>query len=147
MRISVPLEKAHLGLVALLIIAAVPGHALAQAAVSPAAVVAGQLATPGNSIVSVSDYTSATDPEFLLGAPGQYIAKAHFTDSTGIVGDVEVFANARDERTRARGLSGAVAAGQEVDVEQGTVLVRFYGLVGDGQAYRDALTRAVSVSN
>jgi hypothetical protein len=144
MKHSIPLQAAHAWLIALLITAAVPAHTLAQAAVSPAAVIAGQLVTPGTTILSISDFTPATDPDLLLGAPGQYVAKARFVDSTGVQGDVEVFASARDERARARLLAGMATAGQEVDVEQGLILVRFYGLVGDGQAYRDALTRAVS---
>jgi hypothetical protein len=138
---------AYAWLIALLVVAAAPASALAQAAVSPAANVAGQLVIPGSTILSVSDFTAATDPDLLLGAPGQYIAKARFIDSAGVQGDVEVFANARDARTRTLGLAGAAAAGQELDVQQGLVLVRFYNLVGDAaQPYRDALARAVPLA-
>ena len=144
MKHSIRVPAAHAWLIALFVGATLPAHALAQAAVSPAAVIAGQLVTPTSTILSISDYTPATDPDLLLGAPGQYVAKARFVDSTGVQGDVEVFASARDERTRARGLAGTATAFQELDVEQGLVLVRLYGLVGDSQAYRDALTRAVS---
>src|SRR5438105_1698504 len=71
-----------------------------------AAMIAEQLATPSTVILRVSDFTITTDPDGLLGVPGQYVAKAQFTDSAGVTGDVEVFANARDARTRLSALTG-----------------------------------------
>jgi hypothetical protein len=143
MQKPMPLHVASVWLIAVLI-AALPVTTFAQAAVSPAAIVAGQLGTPGRTILSVSDFTVQTDPDLLLGAPGQYIARARFVDTAGVQGDVEVFANARDARTHLGALAGAVTAGQEVDVTEGLVLVRLYNLLGDSQAYQAALAAAVT---
>src|SRR5437016_2360677 len=98
-------------LIAVLVAALSPASLFAQAAISPAASIAGQLGTPYSAILSVSDFTAVTDPDGLLGAPGQYIAKARFTDSADVSGDVEVFATARDARTRLGSLNGASAVG------------------------------------
>jgi len=133
----------YLWLIAVLVAALSPATLFAQAAISPAASIAGQLGTPFSTILGVSDFTAVTDPDGLLGAPGQYIAKARFTDSAGISGDVEVFANARDARTRLGSLAGASAVGQEVDVPEGLVIVRLYYLNGDASAYRAALNIAL----
>jgi hypothetical protein len=144
-------EITRLWLTALLLIvssALSPATLFAQAAVSPAAMIAGQLATPGFTITSVSDYTALTDPDGLLGAPGQYIARAGFIDSTGVVGltgvtgDVEVFASARDAKTRLNGLA-AGAAGQELDIPLNLVILRLYNPRADVGAYKLALSLAV----
>jgi hypothetical protein len=129
-------------LIAAAMLLGLPGATFAQSAVSPAAVIAGQMTTPDSTIVSVSDFTPATDPDLLLGAPGQYVAKARFLDSAGVQGDVEVFANARDARARLAGLAG----GQEIDVTQGLVVLRLSNLYGDSQPYKDALMRAITPS-
>ena len=143
MRTPIPLPMRYLWLMAALIGALTPATLFAQAAISPAASIAGQLGTPFSTILGVDDYTAVTDPDGLLGAPGQYIAKARFMDSANIAGDVEVFANARDTRTRLGSLAGASAAGQEVDVQQGLVIVRLYFLSGDPSAYKAALGLAL----
>lgn len=139
----IPVRMKYLWLMAVLVAASSPASLFAQAAISPAASIAGQLGTPYNSILSVTDFTAVTDPDGLLGAPGQYIAKARFTDSANISGDVEVFATARDARTRLGSLNGASAVGQEVDIAQGLVIVRLYNSSGDGSAYRTALGLAL----
>jgi hypothetical protein len=132
-----------LWLIAVLVVALCPTALFAQAAISPAASIAGQLGTQSSTILSVADFSALTDPDGLLGAPGQYVAKARFTDSAGISGDVEVFANVRDARTRLNSLAGASAVGQEVDVAQGLVIVRLYFLSGDASPYRAALGMAL----
>jgi len=65
--------------------------------VSPAAAIAAQL---NSNLVNVTDYTAATDPEQLLGVPGEYTAKAAFADARGVVGTVEVFATPDDFANR-----------------------------------------------
>jgi len=146
MRTRILFRVWYVWLIALLIGVLSPASLFAQAAISPAASIAGQLGTPGDTILSVVDFTTVTDPDGLLGAPGQYIAKARFTDSAGISGDVEVFANARDARTRLGSLAGAAAVGQEVDTAQGLVILRLYFLSGDDNAYRTAMTLALASS-
>ncbi len=123
MRTRILWQVWYVWLIASLIGVLSPASLFAQAAISPAASIAGQLGTPGGAILGVVDFTTVTDPDGLLGAPGQYIAKARFTDSAGISGDVE-----------------------EVDTAQGLVILRLYFLSGDANAYRTALTLALTSS-
>ena len=123
-----------------------PATTSAMPAVSPAAVIAGQLVTSDTVILTVSDYTAPTDPDGLLGLAGEYIAKAQFADSADVNGYVEVFGNTRDATTRMLSLSGAMATGQEIDFQpnQSPVVLRLFNVSqGGAQAYRNALLVAV----
>jgi len=109
-----------------------------QAAVSSAARVAAQLSTPSSTIKGLTDYNARSDPDGLLGLPGQYIARADFNVSNEISGPVEVFATSSDRARRQQGLGpGAQAA----YIWNGRVLLRLFGSPSTWQlqAYRDAL--------
>src|SRR5438046_492449 len=79
---------------ALLVATAAPALArpFEQATLSQAARVVTQLTTRYSTIASLTDYTARTDPDQLLGLPGQYVARADFEDTNGVAGTVEVFA-------------------------------------------------------
>jgi hypothetical protein len=100
---------------AVTLVALLAASSVALAQVGAAADVVQALATGGLPIAEVLVYDAATDPEALLGRPGQYIAKASWRDSrigeaatgvsqTGIAagGTVEVFASEADRAARER---------------------------------------------
>jgi hypothetical protein len=104
--------------------------------------------------------TATTDPNYLLGRPGEYTSKVTFTDSSVPAGDVagagpgdverggaiEVFAHPGDARTRAayiRSVTRGMPALAEYDYVQGTVLVRVsrYLAPKRAAAYESAVAR------
>jgi hypothetical protein len=131
-------------LAALLCVAAAP---LDQAA-SPAANVVFQLqSSMGSSLSLLTDFTSTSDPEGLLGRPGGYVAKASFNDTSAsasrdqVSGAVEVFASISDLNNR---LATMHLAPYEQDVTSGTILVRLYGPTPERAAdYQAALATVV----
>jgi hypothetical protein len=112
-----------------------------QAAVSPAARVVAQLVIPFTSIVSLTDYTMRSDPDGLLGLPGQYVSKARFYDSDGAAGNVEVFATLTDRTRREAALR---ATGQYPTAVNGRALLALdtYDYDWQVQAYRSAFYAA-----
>ncbi len=88
--------------------------ASAAPTISPAAAIAAQLSS---NVVSLTDYTATTDPEQLLGIPGQYTSKAGFTDLYHVVGVVEVFDTPGDLANRLFQLRAVqVYAAEEMDI-------------------------------
>jgi hypothetical protein len=102
--------------------------ALAQA--SAASSVIGQLHNTISTITLSTDYTVDSDPEGLLGLPGQYTAKAKFADGD-TTGMVEVFGSQGDLNNRYNTLE---ANSDEVDVKSGVVLVRLFGYGASSKA-------------
>ncbi|MBV9582426.1 MAG: hypothetical protein JO057_27895 [Chloroflexi bacterium] len=119
---------------------AVPADLRAQVSSSSAAAVVLQLQAAIPTVALTTDFTSATDPDGNLGVPGQYMAKAQFSDSSAspaIVGYVEVFATASDvARSSTNTMPG------ETNLAQGRVLVRFTTPVSQATlaAYQVALS-------
>jgi len=112
---------------------------LNQASVSAAATIASRLGTADNPITAVVDVTPYTDPDQLLGLPGQYVSKAYFRDTNNLDGVVEVFATAADASSRKATLEYAF---DERDVIRGAVLVRlFFATVDQQDAYERRMTR------
>ena len=103
----------------------------ASSGVSPAAAIAVQLSP---SLTGLTDFTSLSDPEHLLGLPGQYIAKAQFEDANQVTGIVEVFAYPDDFNARLSTLEFAVTS-QEVDVSapNSKVIVRLFSQDADAR--------------
>jgi hypothetical protein len=107
----------------------------------------------GLPVTLTSVYTAASDPNHLLGRPGEYISKADFADNrlpaagAGVAagGSVEVFAAQPDAIRRATYIQSvtqaAPIAGAEYDYVSGTILVRVSGTLTPAQAtaYKDAL--------
>jgi hypothetical protein len=93
-------------------------------ALSPAALVVAQLGST-LPVTLITDYTAQSDPEHLLGSPGQYIAKATFNDSSvsnqDATGIVEVFASQADMNVRYNVVSSSSG---ERDIPFGTLLLR-----------------------
>jgi hypothetical protein len=83
--------------------------------ISPAAQIIVQLGRPVE-----RDYNATTDPEGLLGLPGQYVARATFAD-----GSVEVFSTPADRDGRAQYLANTSTDLLYVaDYSTGSVLLR-----------------------
>src|SRR3954451_8532989 len=80
----------------LCLLALSPGPAAASS-ISQAAAIAAQLSP---NVVSLTDYAATSDPDQLLGLPGQYTAKATFTDLNHVVGGIEVSARPDDLANR-----------------------------------------------
>jgi hypothetical protein len=88
--------------------------AAAAPPISAAAAIAAQLSP---SLVTLTDYNAATDPDQLLGLPGQYIARAAFTDLNHVAGVVEVFPTPEDFANRVFTLKALqVYESEEVDL-------------------------------
>ena len=102
-------------------------------------------------ITLLNDYTQDTDPEHLLGLPGQYIAKANLhdaalsRDSQEVTGSIEVFASARDLNSRKLAIGRAFP--YEGNFSTGLILVRLFSSTTPDQlaAYRDA-TQAIVIT-
>jgi hypothetical protein len=127
---------------------AVGNLAPAFQAPSQAALAVQQLQASVPSIELVADLSSATDPDGLLGLPGQYTSKAQFSDSSNPACPdanqpacfVEVFDSPSALASRAKALHG------EADLSngsQGTVLVRVLGVASAPTDYRGALSTLV----
>ncbi len=100
-------------------------------------------------------FTAETDPNDLLGRPGQYISKVNFRDtrlsveddesvSTQDGGSIEVFADAQAAEARAQyihALGQGVSVLAEYDFVEGYVLLRLSRRITPAQAqeYADAL--------
>ncbi|MGW3072385.1 hypothetical protein [Kitasatospora sp. NPDC001132] len=121
-----------------------------SSAADASAVLAKLTATVKTAKVGVT-VTAETDPNHLLGRPGQYTSKTTFTDSrvkeadvqgedahsVARGGAVEVFASAADAERRANYIQGIVKsmpAAMEYDFVQGSVLVRVSKLLTPAQA-------------
>lgn len=91
----------------------------------------------GLPIGEIEAYTAETDPNELLGRPGQYVSKANFVDTrikeevgenveVENGGSVEVFANEEDAKRRFDYVSEIAKSGlfSEYDYLHGTVLLR-----------------------
>jgi hypothetical protein len=113
----------------------------------------------GLPVRTVRVYTEETDPNKLLGRPGQYVGKAHFRDpradsddlkgldvSEG--GSIEVFTSADEAEKRAAYVEGIGKSGvgpfAEYDYRRGRVLLRIAGNLTPKQAreYERALAKA-----
>lgn len=104
-------------------------------------------------VTSITILTAATDPNHLLGRPGEYTSKARFRDSripaapdvTG-GGEIEVFATSAQAVRRARYIQQVVQAapilGAEYDYVAGPVLLRVSGKLTPSQAAGYALALA-----
>ena len=106
------------------------------AAASPGASAAAAIASQLNpNLTSLTDYTEYSDPEHLLGLPGQYTSKAQFADNNQVIGIVEVFASHDDLNSRVATLEFGLTS-QEVDLQspKSTVLVRLFASDSDAQA-------------
>jgi len=127
---------------------AAPALAQSNAAFSQAAALVAQLQSVRPSVSLLVDYSQDTDPEYLLGLPGQYQAKATFADSLmsapagTATGSIEVFARASQLQNR---LSSMLRAPGERDITFGTILVRVFVSRGadDLNAYCSALSPSV----
>jgi len=108
-----------------LLAAGTSGVASAQS-LSPATSVVWQLQATIPTISGVVELTPTTDPDQLLGAPGQYIARTNFQDSQGLTGSVEVFADTKSLAARQAFLTISGTGSPEHDVARGTVLLRVY---------------------
>ncbi len=115
--------------VALVLLMCTASLASAQS-LSPATSVVWQLQAAIPTIGSVTELTPTTDPDQLLGAPGQYVAKTTFVDPSvaadGIAGCVEVFPDTKSLAAREAFLKLSGAGTPEQDVARGTVLLRIY---------------------
>jgi hypothetical protein len=116
---------------ALLLLASTVSIASAQS-LSPATSVVWQLQYAIPTISGVVELTPTTDPDQLLGAPGQYVAKTNFQDPSVspdvAAGSVEVFADTRSLAARQAFLKVSSVGTPEHDVARGTVLLRIYTL-------------------
>jgi hypothetical protein len=134
-----------------------PARYSASTPPSAAAVTAQQVVTELKAhslpVALASVYTAATDPNHLLGRPGEYTSKADFTDTrlassaTGVAagGSVEIFPEQSDAVRRAVYIESvtqaAPVAGAEYDYVAGDILLRVSGTLTPAQAtaYEDAL--------
>jgi hypothetical protein len=94
-------------------------------------------------------YTTSTDPESLLGRPGQYVSKVGFVDSrvAPAGGSLEVFRTSADVAARVAYLQrGGQAHPKEYLYTGGTVLLRLPGNLPPeaAEAYNAALRNALS---
>jgi hypothetical protein len=137
-----PRQLLVLAAVTICLIAPAPRPAWAQAAGE----VLAHLQAFGLPIADVVIYDAATDPEGLLGRPGQYVAKATWRDTrvnaagpaAGIDagGNVEVFASGDDLRVREETLdaAGGSSASVEYRYASGLILLRLSPLLAPEQA-------------
>jgi hypothetical protein len=107
----------------------------------------------GLPVTPTTVYTAASDPNHLLGRPGEYTSKANFADSRvttsgdGVAagGSVEVFPNQADATRRAVYIQSvtqaAPIAGAEYDYVSSAILLRVSGSLTPAQAaaYKSAL--------
>ena len=112
-----------------------------NASLSQAANVVYQLQYYRDGVSLLADLTPSTDPERLVGLPGQYLSRAVFTDARAsngeINGIVEVFEYPVDLRRRR---STMKRFPDEIDVVSGTILLRLLGVSTDyAEYYRIAL--------
>jgi hypothetical protein len=120
-----------------------------------AAQVTRALRTHGLPVTGIRVLTAASDPNHLLGRPGEYTSKTEFADSRkageagpGVAagGSVEVYQDHAGAVRRARCIQSIVQAapvlGAEYDYVAGAVLLRVSGQLTPAQArrYRAALT-------
>lgn len=113
---------------------AVPATVTPKTVDLTAAAVVAKLQQAGLPLGDVVSYTAASDPNALLGRPGQYIGKASFRDSrtpayeTGIGagGSVEVFATAQELAQRKQYITALASSPlfAEYDLANGLVLLR-----------------------
>ena len=114
------------------------------------------LRNAGLPIGVVRNYTASSDPNKLLGRPGQYTGKANFRDrrirgGTGFDvnngGSVETFSNSADAKRRFNYVSAITETSPlfaEYDYLEGTVFLRLSrSWRGRGEAYERAFRRAV----
>jgi hypothetical protein len=101
--------------------------------------------TAGLPVTDVVAYTAATDPDRLLGRPGNYLSKAAWVDArTGETlesgdgisqgGSVEVFATAKDAKARAKSVQKTRGEAKEYDYLNGPDLIRVSGKLTPDQA-------------
>jgi len=113
----------------------------------------------GQPVGRTEAYTETTDPNHLLGRPGQYTSKANFIDrrvrgqggsgrsiESAQGGSVEVFATPADAGRRARyvrAVSQSASILVEYDFLQGSTLLRLSNVLTPAQAnaYKATLTR------
>jgi hypothetical protein len=131
------------------------GHAGAEKVWRPVQVISG-LRSEGMRIGLTRYYTPTTDPNKLLGRPGQYRGKATFRDrrvkgetelAVDAGGSVETFASKSDAKRRYDFVSalGKTALFAEYDYLEGTVLLRVSHNLTPAQAkaYERALRKVV----
>ena len=113
-----------------------------------AASVVATLKAAGLPIGDSAAYTAATDPNALLGRPGQYVSKVNFWDSRvqrsspneitpGDGGSVETFANTTDAAARLKYVTALAASAplfNEYDYQVGTVVLRLSHFLTPDQA-------------
>jgi hypothetical protein len=112
---------------------------------SSAALAVQQLQSSVPSVQLVADLSSATDPDGLLGLPGQYSSKAQFSDSYNPACPganepacfIEVFDSPSALASRLRSLH------DEADLSHGTVLVRVLGVSSAPADYQAAVSTLV----
>ncbi|WP_224274113.1 hypothetical protein [Streptomyces sp. LS1784] len=131
--------------------AAAPAQPSAPAPAADATAVLAKLAATVKSVKAGAPVTAESDPNHLLGRPGQYTSKVTFADSRIKAADVEgekddsvnrggaieVFATEADAKTRADYIQGIVKgmpALMEYDYVRGPVLVRVSKLLTPDQA-------------
>ncbi len=116
-------------LVLALVFAWTSGLGFAQS-LSPATSVVWQLQSAIPGIGGIVELTPTTDPDQLLGAPGQYIAKTNFQDASvspdGLAGSVEIFPDTKSLAARQAFLKISNVGTPEHDVARGAVLLRVY---------------------
>lgn len=128
-----------------------PGKPSAPVAAGDAAAVLAKISAAVTSVKAGTAVTAESDPNHLLGRPGQYTSKVTFTDSRIKASDVEgesadsvarggaieVFATEADAKTRAGYIQGIVKgmpALMEYDYAKGPVVVRVSKLLTPDQA-------------
>src|SRR5262245_20926624 len=135
-----------------LLVATTAGRAVAAPSISPAATIA---AAVSPNVVNLNDFTATSDPDQLLGLPGQYTSKATFTDLDHLVGTVEVFARPEDLAGRLFQLQAVRgSASQEIDLPadandpNARVLLRLWvpagSPAGTAQSYANAFNAALT---
>jgi len=96
----------------------------ASPSMSAAAQIVRQLHGSIPTVQLITEYNSTTDPDGLLGLPGQYTAKVQFADGNTLTGYVEVFDTASDRASRVDALLPLSQSGSEKDVSSGKLLLR-----------------------
>jgi hypothetical protein len=142
------------GLILMLILfASLASTAFAQTGASAEAAFA-QLTRDGSPVAAYVDrahavaYTSGTDPDGLLGRPGQYIGKVVFVDTrvAPAGGSLEVFRNSADVAARVAHLHQA-AQPREYLYTSGPVLLRLSAALTPEAAEDYATTLGARASN
>ena len=132
----------------------VTGHATTAQQESPAGAVAEHLKAAGLPIDNIVVYTAETDPNHLLGRPGQYVSKAAFHDTrlqqgpdVANGGSIESFATSTDLENRKAYVEKIAKSSPlfaEYDYSAGLVLLRLSSTLTPDQAavYQKALPAA-----